>query len=120
MNKLRSRAVLMFSLLVAIAVAAPVRAAELSQAAVEGFDRYVRSTERRINDQARTGQFLWVDTLSSSERDQFYARLRNGEILDRKLEAEENGKMIKVPQAMFHDWISLVFVPGATLEAVKT
>lgn len=114
------RAVLIFSLLLAVAVAAPVQAVELSHAAVEGFDRYVKSTERRINDQARSGQFLWVNTLSSSERDQFYARLRNGEILDRKLEAEENGKIIKVPQAMIHDWISLVFVPGATLETVKT
>ena len=116
---LKSRAVLGLSLLMAIAVAVPVRAVELNPAAVDGFNRYAELTEQRINDQAQRGQFLWVDTLPASERDGLYARLRKGEVVDRKLETKENGRTIETPQGMIHDWVSLVFVLGTTLREVK-
>lgn len=101
-------------------VEAPVRAAELDQAAVDGFNRYAKLTEQRINDQIHRGQFLWVDTLSPMERDGTYARLRKGEVVDIKLETKDNGGAIEVPQGLIHDWVSLVFVPRATLREVKT
>lgn len=116
---MKSRAVLGFSLLMAIAVAGPARAADLNQAAVDGFNRYAELTEQRINDQTQRGQFLWVDTLPASERDGIYVRLRKGEVVDRKLETKDNGGTIEAPQGMIHDWVSLVFVPGATLREVK-
>ncbi len=116
---MKSGAVLGLSLSMAIAAAVPVRAVELNPAAVDGFNRYAELTEQRIKDQARRGQFLWVDTLPASERDEVYVRLRKGEIVDRKLETRENGETIETPQGMIHDWVSLVFVPGATLQEVK-
>ena len=116
---MKSHTVLGLSLLLAIAVAAPLRAVELNPAAVDGFNRYTKLTEQRINDQARRGQFLWADTLPASERDGVYVRLRKGEIVDRKLESKDNGGTIETPQAAIHDWVSLVFVPGATLREVK-
>ena len=116
---MRSHGVLGLSLILAIAVAAPVRAVELNPAAVEGFDRYVKLTEQRIHDQTERGQFLWVDTLPASECDEVYARLRKGEVIDRKLEIKDNRRTIQTPQAMIHEWVSLVFVPGATLREVK-
>lgn len=116
---MKSRAVLGLSLLMLIAVAAPVRAAELNQAAVVAFNRYTELTEQRINDQTQRDEFLWVDTLPASERDGIYVRLRKGEVVDRKLETKDNGETIEAPQGMIHDWVSLVFVPGATLRQVK-
>ena len=115
---MKSRVVLGLSLSMVI-VAAPVRAAELNQAAVDGFNRYAELTEQRINDQTQRGRFLWVDTLPASERDGIYVRLRKGEVVDRKLETKGNGGTIEAPQGMIHDWVSLVFVPGATLREVK-
>ncbi|MGZ6202295.1 MAG: hypothetical protein ACXWM6_12305 [Thermodesulfobacteriota bacterium] len=106
-------------MLLATAVAAPVKAVELNQAALKGFNRYAELTEQRIHDQARHGQFLWVDALHASERDEFYARLGNGEVVERKLETKDKGRTIETPQGMIHDWVSLVFVPGATLVGVK-
>ncbi len=118
-QELKSRVAVGLSVLVAIAMAVPARAAELTPAAVDGFNRYVELTEQRINDQIQRGQFLWGDTLPASERDRVYTRLRKGEVVDKKLETKDNGGTIETPQGMIHDWVSLVFVPGATLREVK-
>ncbi len=116
---MKSITLLLVVLLTAIAAAVPVQAAELSQAAIDSFNRYAELTEQRINDQAQRGQFLWADTLPASERDGIYVRLRKGEVVDRKLETKDNGRTIEAPQGIIHDWVSLVFVPGATLRKVK-
>ncbi|MGZ3567561.1 MAG: hypothetical protein ACXU9W_02120 [Thermodesulfobacteriota bacterium] len=94
---MKSRAVLGLCLLLATAVAAPVKAVELNQAALKGFNRYAELTEQRIHDQARHGQFLWVDALHASERDEFYARLGNGEVVERKPETKDKGRTIETP-----------------------
>ncbi len=112
-------AVLGLSFLMVLAATTSVPATELNPAAVDRFNRYAELTEQRIHDQTRRGQFLWVDTLPASERDGIYGRLRKGEVVDRKLETKENGRAIELPQGMIHDWVSLVFVPGATLPEVK-
>ena len=97
----------------------PAQAAELSQAAVDGFNRYAQLTEERINDQTRRGQFLWVDTLAAGQRDAAYARLRQGEVLEEKLETRDNGRTIEMPDSMIHHWVSVVFVSGVNLGGVK-
>lgn len=103
----------------AAALALPVQSAELSQAAVDGFNRYAKLTEQRLNEQTRHGHFLWVDTLPASERDAAYASLRKGEILVKKQEMKDNGKEIETPGAMIHDFVAVIFVPGVTLQQVK-
>ena len=72
-----------------------------------------------MDDQIQNGHFLWVDTLLVPERDSAYARLQNGEILTEKQETKDNGQEIKVPGAMIHDWVSVIFVPGVNLPQVK-
>ena len=104
-------------LLAAILVlAAPVEAADLKPAAVEGFNRYVRLTESRIEFQeTRHGPFLWVEALPEERRTAAYAQLHNGKVVIERLETRDDGKKIDVPGGLIHHWIGTVFVPGATL-----
>jgi len=118
-SKLKIRAIVWLSVLVTVSLAASAQTAELKSAAIDGFNRYVELTEQRINEQIQSGQFLWVDTLPAREPDEVYARLREGEVVDRKLETRDQGRTIETPHAMIHDWVSLVFVPGANLQGVK-
>jgi len=117
---LKSHTVLWLSLLMATVLAVPARAAELSQAAVGAFNRYAQLTEQHMNDQIGHGHFLLVDTLPAAERDAAYARLRQGKILTEQQEMKDNGREIKTPDAMIHDWVSVIFVPGVDLWQVKT
>jgi hypothetical protein len=64
--KLKFGILLWLSLLLVIWVAAPGRTAELSQAAVDGFNRYARLAEQHMHDQIQSGHFLRVDTLTPS------------------------------------------------------
>ena len=104
-------------LLAAILVlAAPLEAADLKPAAVEGFNRYVQVTESRINSQeTRHGPFLWVESLPEERRAAAYAQLHDGKVLIERLETRDPGKKIDVPGGLIHHWIGTVFIPGATL-----
>ncbi len=117
--KLKSGMLLLLSLFLMICIAAPAQTAELSQAAADGFNRYAQLTEQDMHDQIRHGHFLWIDTLSASERDADYKQLRQGKILTQQQEMKDNGQEIKTPGAMIHDWVSVIFVPGVNLREVK-
>ncbi len=117
--KMTSGTLLGLSILLVIGMAAPARTAELSQAAVDGFNRYARLTEQRTKDQIHRGQFLWVDTLPASERDADYEKLRKGEVLVNKEETKDNGREIETPDAMIHDFVAVIFVPGVNLKQLK-
>ncbi len=111
--------VLWLSLLMATLLVVPASAAELSQAAVDGYNRYAQITEQHMNDQIRNGHFLWVDTLPAGERDAAYTQLQQGKIPTQQQETKDNGREVKTPNAMIHDWVSAVFVPGVNLRQVK-
>jgi hypothetical protein len=97
-------------------LAAPASAVELKPRTVEVFDRYVRLTEARMEEELRRGEpYLWVDGLGELRRENSYAQLRQGQILIQRLETEEGGRAIKVPEGLVHHWVGVVFIPGATL-----
>ena len=98
---------------------APAQSAELTQAAVDGFNRYAQLREQHMNDQIRHGHFLWVDMLPAGEREAAYAKLQKGDILTEKQEIKDGGQEIKTPDAMVHDWVSVIFVPGVNLREAK-
>lgn len=89
-------------------------AAELKPETVRAFDQYVQKAELRTNGNlGPDGSFLWIDSLPSVDRSAAYARLRNGEILVHSFAAG-----LDVPGGMIHDWVGLVFIPGANLDEV--
>ena len=85
--------------------ALPACAAELKPETVEGFDRYIRDTERRLAD---SRVFLWADESADRAR-----RVKAGEVLVEPFRAKA---VVEVPGGLVHDWVGSVFIPRATLQ----
>lgn len=94
-------------------------AAELKSDAKEAFEKYVRLTDARSEEELKRGtNLLWVDGQREAERAESFEALRRGEVKLKKLETLENGKAINCPHGLIHHWVGLVFVPGAKLDDV--
>ncbi|MBI2220007.1 MAG: hypothetical protein HYU53_02225 [Acidobacteria bacterium] len=107
----RLRWIAAFGAFAIAAAGAPVFAAQLGPKTREAFERYVRLSEARMDEEVRSGTaFFWTDTLPPARRKDAEARLRRGEVLMDRLEMP--GK--DVPDGMIHHWVGLVFVPGAS------
>jgi hypothetical protein len=81
------------------------------------FDEYVAHAEARNAVTADSGHFLWVDDLGEKQREEAYARLREGGVEMRRV-SPENGEGRDIPGGMIHDWKGIVFVPGVRLDDV--
>ncbi len=94
-----------------------VLSVELKKETLEGFARYVRATETRIEKElARPGAFLYVDGLVEPQRGQVRAMLKRGEVHMEPLKTlDASGQEIGAPRALIHHWFGAVFIPGATL-----
>jgi hypothetical protein len=85
----------------------------------EAFQRYVKLTEARNEEELRGGAgLLWVDGLPAEQRTEAYAALKRGEVRMQKLETLENGKAIRCPGGMIHHWTGVIFIPRAKVEDV--
>lgn len=107
------------TLVIVLIAALPAMAEELKPATVAAFDHYVARTEQRIDSEINDGGFLWVDTAPPKQRDDYYARLRRGEVLTKRLQTLEDGREIDVPNGLIHHWVALVFVPGASVASTQ-
>jgi hypothetical protein len=102
-----------------IAVPSPAGASELRPEAVQGFDRYVRLTELRMQGElAAGGVFLWVDGLPEPRRSEAYARLQRGEVISARLQTADPSGHSSTPGALIHHWVGTVFIPGVSLAQV--
>ena len=94
----------------------PSRAEQLKRPAVEAFERYVRSSEARSDQELAGGKiFLWMDALPQPDRSQTYADLKQGEIITRRYQACGAPDCSAIPGGLIHDWIAIVFVPGISM-----
>jgi hypothetical protein len=108
-------------LILAFVVAAlPAAATELKPAAVKAFDTYVQVTELRMQEELKNGQFLHVETFEPQARGGLYRRMQEGDVVEEQLRTKQNGKDIEIPDAMIHDWVATMFIPGVRLEEVKS
>lgn len=101
----------------------PPEPAKLHANALEAFHRYVSLTDtRKANELKRGTNLLWIDELPSAERAEAYASLKRGEVQMEKLETRaptnEGGKEIACPGGIIHQWVGVVFIPGAKLDDV--
>ena len=93
--------------------------AKLKSQTREAFDRYVKLTEARNDEELKRGKdLLWTDGLPAEQRTEAYAALKRGEVKMQKLELLESGKALSCPGGMIHHWTGVVFIPGATLDDV--
>ena len=75
-----------------MAAAGRVDAADLHADTVAAFDRYVRLTKTRLDEELRGRiPFLWIDTLPQGQRDDADASLRRGEVIVHRMETREMG-----------------------------
>ncbi len=88
----------------------PASGAVLKQETVQAFDRYIRATEERLEQQRRTGPFLWVD--QSPER---LREVRSGKVV---IQPWNGNGDIEAPSGLIHDWVGAVFIPGANITQV--
>jgi hypothetical protein len=77
------------------------------------FNRYVRLSEQRMQNDLQSGPFFWVDELPTQQREAVSARLKRGEVATQRLETLERGASIPVPGGLIHHWVGVVFIPGA-------
>jgi len=93
---------------ITLVMLASAMAASLKKETVQAFDRYIRTTEAKLEQQRNSGQFLWVD--SSPERVKL---ARQGQVVIEPLVGKGD---TDVPGGLVHDWIGAAFIPGATLQ----
>jgi hypothetical protein len=102
----------------AVSVGAPARI-KLREPVREAFQRYVRLTEARNEEEVKRGMSLgWVDGLPEAERETTYAALKRGEVQMRRLETRDNGETIRPAGAMIHHWVGTILIPSAKLQDV--
>src|SRR5215470_19222218 len=99
--------------------AEPEPAKLLKAGTIEAFDRYLKLTEARNEEELKRGtNLLWIDGLPADQRAEAYAALKRGEVKMDKLETRDNGKRIECPSGIIHHWTGVVFIPGAKLDDV--
>ena len=95
-----------------IALPAAIGAAGLQPATAAAFDRYVRLTEQRIDDEVtKTAGFLWIDTLPKARVAEVAGGLQQGGVIIERLETRDGSKEINAPEGLIHHWVGTVFVP---------
>jgi hypothetical protein len=89
----------------ALAAALPAAAGELKPQTLAAFDRYIRDTEQRLEE--NKGR-LWADQTADRAR-----RIRQGEVV---VEPFHTKPITNVPSGFVHDWVGGIFLPGVSLE----
>lgn len=97
-------------------LSASANAADLRPETIAAYKHYLQITEANVDAELTRGEpYLWIDSLSTSQRANDYAELRKGNLVIERLETLDHGKTISVPGGLAHHWIGTVFIPGATL-----
>jgi hypothetical protein len=111
---------LRWALVLCLTVSPPAASAsELKTDAVQGFDRYMRLTESRMQRELSPGgPFLWIDSLPEPRRSDIVARLQRGEVISERLHTAYPSGQTSTPGALIHHWVGTVFIPGASLAQV--
>ena len=96
-----------------------VPAVELRPATNAAYDKYVGLTERRSEQELKSGKnLLWIDSLGDADRAKAYADLKQGQVKMSKLDTRDGGAEIAVPGGMIHHWVGLAFIPRTHVDDV--
>ncbi|GAC1702062.1 MAG: hypothetical protein NVS9B4_06570 [Candidatus Acidiferrum sp.] len=96
-----------------------IEAPRLKTLTREAFERYVRLTDARNDEELKRGTALgWVDGLPEAQRESAYAALKRGEVEMKRLETRDHGETIGCPGGMIHHWVGAILIPSAKLPDV--
>jgi hypothetical protein len=111
------RALLLLCIFSGFTAKAPC-AAELKPETVSAFERYIRATEARMDNDLLLDHFLVVDRLPEPRREQAYRQLREGQVYIQQLRTRDDDQPIQIPSGLLHHWAGVIFIPGATLSEI--
>jgi hypothetical protein len=97
-------------LILAVLSAGVCLAVDLKPETAEAFDRYIASTESRMQPRWSGEHFLWFE-----ESPDIRARLLAGAVAAQPIQG--NG-VVTLPGGLIQDWVGAVFVPSTTLKEV--
>lgn len=118
-ERMRLALVLVFMLAGMFATGTPAPASDLKPETVAAFDRYVRATEARMQEDLQNDGFLVIDRLPPSRQHKAYDRVHDGELYIQQLRTREEGQGIEIPGGMIHHWVAVIFVPDRTLSEAR-
>lgn len=91
-------------------------AAQLTPNTAHAFDTYIAAKEASADRDLAAGKgFLYIDSLSPSQKASAYARLKVGEILVQHGSECHTSARSRIPGGLIHDWTGIVFVPGISI-----
>ena len=96
-------------------VAISAQADELKPETAAAFDRYIGATEARMDNDMRLNQFLVIDRLPDSLRQEAYDQLHRSQIHIEEMHTEEDHHPFPIPNGQIHHWAGVTFIPKATL-----
>ena len=98
----------------------PVYAAELKPGTLLAWDKYVRLTEQRIQNELASGKGFFVHEFGRiNEARATWQRVRSGQVMVARMETEDSrGRSVKVPGGMIHHWRGTILIPSVRLEKV--
>src|ERR1019366_8178503 len=90
----------------------------MKSATVAAFDRYIRVTEARMDDDLREDHFLFIDRLPDNRRREIDAQLREGKI---NIQQSHTGRGPGDPfsRCMIRHWVGVIFIPNAILPQAR-
>lgn len=99
-----------------LVLASAVYAATLEPETAAAFERYVKLTEQRVAGEVESKDgFLWIDTVPQERRTELQRGLQQGGVVIERLRTRDGSASIDTPGALIHHWVSVVFVPKATV-----
>ena len=103
-------------------MASSARAAELKPVTLKAWDRYVASTESRVDRElADSNRFLAVDFENGTRGRDVRRELMTGAIVVDSVESTDtSGAEIDVPSGSIHHWRGYVYIPNANVEDLVT
>ena len=91
--------------------------ADLQQKTVDAFDRYVRSSETRMDREERSEhEFLYIDGLGPAEKGAAEREARGTVPYMARVQANDGARKIDVPDGLIHHWVGVTFMPGVTTD----
>jgi hypothetical protein len=93
----------------------PAHADDLKPETSAAFDRYIAATEARMDDDVRRNQFLVIDRLPASRRQEVYDQVHHNQIHIEELHTQKDNLPIAIPNGLIHHWAGVVFIPDASL-----
>jgi hypothetical protein len=92
-------------------------AADLQPKTLDAFDRYVRSSEARVDVEERSEDaFLYIDRLAPAQKAEAERQARGAVPFMARRQTSEDGRRFDVPDGLIHHWVGVIFMPGVTTD----